>query len=97
MIVFNASYSAETLYDLGVVHQLAEPGEGMTAAHAFMARSARRHAGLVNARKASRVSSPIEMAELYRIVDLWADTALQLGEPDLKLIRRLVNAQTQRT
>ena len=93
MILANKTYSADEMYGLGIVHQLVEPGEGIAAVRKFMAKSERRHPGLVNARKAMRVSTPIEMDEFYEIVDLWADTALRLSEQDLKLMQRLVNAQ----
>ena len=95
MILANETYTAEDMYELGIVHQLAEPGEGVNAARDFMAKSDRRHAGLVNARKAMRVSSPIPLSEFREIVDLWADAALQLREQDLKLMQRLAGAQTR--
>ena len=93
LILSGDTYSAEAMYEIGIVHALAEPGEGIAAVDAFLARSARRHAGLVAARKAMRVSAPIPMAEFYSIVELWADAALQLSEKDLKLMLRLVSAQ----
>lgn len=95
IILSNEVYSAEDMYDLGIVHQLAPAGEGVTTVREFMAKSDRRHAGLVNARRAMRVATKIEMAEYYRIVDLWADAALQLREQDLKLMQRLANAQAR--
>lgn len=93
LILSNKTYSAEEMYELGIVHQLVEPGEGLAAVRKFMSKSERRHPGLVNARRAMRVSSPIEMDEFYQIVDLWADTALRLSAHDLKLMQRLVSAQ----
>lgn len=95
MIISNETYTAEQMYDLGIVHQLAEPGEGIEAVRGFMSKSGRRHSGLVAARRAMRTSSPIELHELYRIVEFWADAALQLSEGDLKLMQRLANAQTR--
>ena len=93
MILSDQTYSAEQLYDLGVVHHLAEPGQGVAAVRAFMAKSQRRHAGIVASRRAMRVASPIALAEFYAIVDLWADAALQLSDKDLKLMQRLAGAQ----
>ena len=93
MILSDQTYSAEQLYDLGVVHQLAEPGEGVAAVRSFMAKSQRRHSGMVASRRAMRVASPIELAEFYAIVELWADAALQLSDKDLKLMQRLAGAQ----
>lgn len=95
MILANETYTAEDMYELGLVHLLAEPGEGVKTARDFMTRSDRRHAGLVNARKAMRLSSPVPMTEFREIVDLWADAALQLREQDLKLMQRLAGAQAR--
>lgn len=97
IILSNEVYTAEKMYDLGIVHQVVPDGEGEEAVREFMARSDRRHAGLVNARRAMRVVTPIEMAEYYRIVDLWADAALQLREQDLKLMQRLAGAQARKS
>ena len=93
LILSGETYPAEAMYELGIVHVLAEPGEGIAATRDFMTKSARRHAGLVGARKAMRISAPVPMAEFYSIVELWADAALQLSEKDLKLMLRLVSAQ----
>lgn len=95
MILSNETYSAEDMYDLGIVHQLAEPGEGIAAVRDFMQKSDRRHGGLVSARRAMRISANIELSEFYEIVDLWADAALQLREQDLKLMQRLADAQAR--
>ncbi len=93
LILSDETFSADAMYELGIVHALAEPGEGIAAVRAFMTKSNRRHAGLVAARKAMRVSAPVPMAEFYSIVEIWADAALQLSEKDLKLMLRLVSAQ----
>ena len=95
IILSNESYSAEDMYDMGVVSHLAEPGGGVAAVRDYMAKSARRHGGLVAAKRAMRVAAPVELAELKAIVDLWADAAVKLGENDLKLMSRLAAAQTR--
>lgn len=95
LITSNHSYSAETLHEMGIVAELAEPGCGMDAVRQFITKSSRRHIGLVNGRRAMRLASPIELVELRGIVDLWADAALQLSTADLRLMRRLVSAQNR--
>lgn len=95
LILSNETYTAEQMYDLGIVHALAEPGEGLQACRDFIARSTRRHSGLVKARQAMRITSPVPLAELKQIVDLWADAALQLSEQDLKVMNRLTRAQSK--
>ncbi len=93
MILSGENYSAEAMHEMGIVHQLAAPGEGVAAVRDFMTKTDRRHAGMVAARRSMRVAAPVEKAEMYRIVELWADAALQLSEKDLKLMQRLANAQ----
>lgn len=93
IILSNETYTAEQMYELGLVHQLAEPGEGLKACREFIKRSERRHPGLVNSRKAMKRTRPIELRELKDIVELWADAAIQLTEQDLKVMSRLTRAQ----
>lgn len=95
IIVGNQTYSAEAMHEMGIVQELAEPGEGEAAVRDFIARSSRRHAGLVGARRASRRVNEVPLAELRDIVDHWADAALQLRDQDLKLMQRLAGAQAR--
>src|SRR3546814_1711160 len=72
---------------------LAEPGDGLAACREFIRKSDRRHAGLVGSRRAMKLAWHLELDELNRITEMWADTALQLREQDLKVMNRLVAAQ----
>lgn len=93
LIVSNQIFTAQEMFDMGLVHHLAEPGEGIAACEDFIRRSERRHPGLVNARRAMKLTRPLPLEELKQIVDLWADAALQLTEGDLKVMNRLIRAQ----
>jgi DSF synthase len=93
LIGSNKTYSAEEMYDLGIVHHLAENGQGLNACREFIKKSDRRHAGLVNSRKATKTVWNLELDELNRITELWADAAMQLRDQDLKVMTRLAAAQ----
>ena len=95
IIVSNETYTAEQMYELGLVHALAEPGDGVGAVREFIRKSERRHAGLVGARRAAKKVWPIELDELNTITEMWADTALKLSESDLKVMSRSVAAQAR--
>ncbi|WFL77183.1 crotonase/enoyl-CoA hydratase family protein [Altererythrobacter arenosus] len=95
IIVSNETYTAEQMYELGIVHHLAEPGDGVSACREFIKKSDRRHAGLVGSRRAMKHAWKLELAELNRITEMWADTALELREQDLKVMNRLVAAQAR--
>lgn len=96
LILSNRTYTAQELFDLGLVHQLAEPGEGLALAREFVAGSASHHPGLYGAKRAMRETAPVPLDELKRIVEQWADSALQLHPDDLELMTRLVAAQRRR-
>lgn len=93
IILSNKTYTAEEMHELGLVHHIAEPGEGVNAVRDFIKKSERRHSGLVGAHQAMRKVWPIKLDELNEITELWADTALKLSETDLKVMSRLVAAQ----
>ncbi|MCK0128256.1 crotonase/enoyl-CoA hydratase family protein [Erythrobacter sp. F6033] len=95
IIMSNETYTAEQMYDLGIVHQLAEPGDGLNATRDFIKKSERRHAGMVGSRRATKKVWQLELEELNRITEMWADAALELREHDLKVMSRLVAAQAR--
>ena len=93
MILSGNIYSAEEMYACGIVHVLAEPGEGERAVREYIARNARRHSAHRAIYTAGREVNPVTLAELERIVDIWADASLRLRDHDLKVMERLVAAQ----
>jgi DSF synthase len=95
MILSGRSYSAEELYDLGIIHALADRGQGRAEVETYIRQNRRRHSGHCAIYEASRSVNPLPLAELEAVVDLWADAALRLTETDLKLMRRLVGAQSR--
>ena len=88
-------YTARQLYDLGVVDVLAPDGLGEAALYSFI----RKHARTPNGRRAlemvRREVEPVTHEELMRIVNIWADAALRLSERDLRMMERLVRAQSR--
>jgi len=95
MMLTNRLYTAEEMYEMGLVHVLAERGCGEEAVRAYIAKNGRRHAGHRGIYQASSLSDPVTLEELNAIVEVWADSALCLSEGDLKLMRRLGSAQTR--
>ncbi|HVZ53885.1 MAG TPA: crotonase/enoyl-CoA hydratase family protein [Pseudolabrys sp.] len=95
MMLSGRSYSAEEMKELGLVHILAEPGQGIAAARDYMERNKRRHAGIRGVYEAGRTVNPLGMDELDRIVEIWTDACLRLTDRDLKVMQRLVSAQNR--
>jgi DSF synthase len=93
MILSGRMYSAEELYEMGVVDVLAENDQGEEAVYAYMKKYNRAHIGYEAVHKVRRTYHPISYDELMRIVTIWVDAALQLGERDLRVMERIARTQ----
>jgi DSF synthase len=89
-------YSADELYDLGVVDILAEKGEARKAIQEYVASNEKRKNGLYGIQAACRRVNDVSVEELERINEIWADTALKITSRDLKLMERFVKSQHKR-
>lgn len=95
MILSGKIYTAEAMYDMGIVHTLVEDGEGEQAVRDYIAANRAHHAGHVGVFEAGRRVDPLHYAELEEIVEHWAKCALQIDLKDLRMMRRLASAQTR--
>lgn len=95
LILGNKTFTAEQMCELGLVYKVVPDGEGEAAVIDYIRANSRRHAGNSAVFAASNQVMPVTLDELNRIVGIWADTALKLREKDLKLMERLVRAQTR--
>ena len=93
MMLSGRIYTADEMKEIGLVHVVAERGQGIAEARDFIQRSKRRHTGSRSVYQIGREVNPITLAELDRIVQVWADACMQLRERDLKVMQRLVAAQ----
>jgi len=90
-------HSSEELFRLGVVDVLVPKGEGERAVQDIIRQQQRApHAHLaLNAVRG--IAQPVGYNELMGITEVWVDTALALGERNLKTMDRIVRAQTRNT
>ena len=96
MILSGNIYSAEELYELGVVDVLAEKGEGEKAVREYIKKHSRQRNGYMAMQTVRQIHSPIRHEELIEIAMVWVEAALRLEAKDLRMIERLVRAQNRR-
>jgi DSF synthase len=89
-------YSAEELYDMGVVDVLAPDGKGKQAVYEYMQHRKNRHLGYQGVDILADQFNPLTYKELMDVIVLWVDTALQLSEKNIRLMEYLVRAQENR-
>ena len=95
LIMSGATLSAEEMYEMGVVHILAEPGTGVAAVNRYIDKGLGHHRASYLFHQAAKRANPIDFKELDDIVQLWADACLTLSRHDLQVIERLVRAQSK--
>ncbi|MCF7984566.1 MAG: crotonase/enoyl-CoA hydratase family protein [Thiohalocapsa sp.] len=95
MILGGQVYSAQALYDMGLVDVLAEDGEGEMAVYDHIKRENRARNGFRAVRQVRDLADPITYEELIGILEIWVDTAMKLEKRDLRMMERLVSRQHQ--
>ena len=90
-------YSAEAMYDMGIVDMLAAPGEGHQAVQEYIEHHRRCPNGITAINQVRDIINPVRYNQLETIGLLWVDTALKLRPRDLRMMERLVRAQDKLT
>ena len=93
MILSGSLYSAEQLYDMGVVDILAEKGDGEIEVYKYIKAANRSQNTYRAMRKVRDICSQVSYQELLSIASIWADAALELTTKDLRIMERLVRRQ----
>jgi DSF synthase len=94
IILSGKLYTAEELYDLGVVDILTEPGKGEMAVYQYI-KTANNKSNSYNAiRNVRDICSKVSYDELLEITKIWVESAIKLTKKDLRMMERLVMRQT---
>ena len=95
MILSGEMWTAEQLYEKGIVDVLAEPGTAPHAVADYLRRQERMGIGTLGLIRARHRVQPISYQELFDVAMIWADSALRLTERDLRVMERLLRAQNR--
>ncbi len=96
MILSTRIYSAEELYEIGLVDVLADDGKGEEAVYEYVEQFGRRHSAHCAVYNMRRRVNAVTHEELLDIARIWVDAALALDEPALRRMERLAAAQDRR-
>lgn len=96
MLLNGRVYSAEEMFDMGVIDVLAEDGEGKKALYAKISECERHRKGRLAMQKVMAITEPVHYDELLDVCKIWVQAALKLSEKDLRMMKRLVKAQDKK-
>ena len=89
-------YTADELYELGVIDRVAADGEGTRAVHDLIRERRNRITGFRGLERAMAEVNPVSYEELSDIVNIWVDTALQVSNKNIRLMEYLLDVQNKR-
>ncbi len=94
MILSGKLYTADEMFEMGLIDILAEKGEGELALYTHIQsvkKSLNTHQAMM---KVKNICNPISYEELLQVAQVWADAALNITKKDLRMMERLVNRQS---
>lgn len=86
-------HSAQELYELGIVDEICEPGEGPAAVQRFIAEHRRRYNARMALQRAEARMGALDMNELRQVVEDWVATAMALSSEERRVLDTLVRMQ----
>jgi DSF synthase len=86
-------YAATELRELGIIDEVVDTGDGLSAVRRLMKRRERQRAAHVAMNRVDRIVRPIVLQELYDVAKIWVDCALQLSPHSLEWMQRLHQRQ----
>jgi DSF synthase len=93
IIMSGQVFTAKQMYDVGVVDELVDDGNGLSATRAMIKARQRKRNTYRAMSAAKREFQPVSLAEMKSIVGVWVDAAMRLDTRDLRMMARLVRAQ----
>src|SRR3546814_42624 len=85
MMLNGVMYSSDELHKMGIVDVLVPKGEGVRAVHEVIRQNRRIASARLALHRVRDAVHPISHDELMRITEIWVDTALQLGDRQLRM------------
>lgn len=96
LILEGTLYSSEDMHRMGIVDVLVPKGEGEAAVQAIIDREQKAPHAHLAMNAVRNIAKPVSYDELMGVTEVWVDTALDLGERSLKMMERIVRAQSRR-
>ncbi len=88
-------YTAEEMYDLGVIDLVVDKGSGEQAVREYISDS-RKYGARQAVYLARQRANPLTLSELRDITDIWVEAAMKLPDGDLRRMGHLQSAQVRR-
>ena len=96
MMQSGVTYSSDELHEMGVVDRLANKHQGRDAVYSYIMQASKYNNSYSALKNVREKLHPITHEELLEVSKYWVEIAMNLSDRDLKLMKRLVRAQTRK-
>jgi len=93
IILSGKTYSADELYEMGIIDVVADDGHGVQATEDYLNSHNQSHDTIRSLKKIRQIVHPIKREHLDEIADIWFDAAMNLSEKDLAKMGRIIHLQ----
>jgi DSF synthase len=93
IILSGRTYSADELYEMGIIDVVADDGHGVQATEDYLNSHNQSHNTIRALKKIRQIVHPIKRQHLDEIADIWFDAAMNLSEKDLAKMGRIIHLQ----
>lgn len=88
-------YSASELYEMKLVDELCDDGEGELAVARYLTTHLRRQNARIKVQQSRKRTAPIDYDEGVRVVEDWVDTAMSLSAEEVRTMEMLILMQSK--
>lgn len=96
LITSGELYTAEALYEMGIVDILAEDGQGEFAVAEYIRKETARHSARLAINQTRRRVNPLTLSELRDVANIWTEAVFRLSDVNLRMMDRLAKMQAKR-
>ena len=96
MMLSGVKYKTEELYEMGVVDKIVEVDDGRNAVYEYIKEASKYRNAYMAIKNVKEKVHPVSHEDLMDVCKYWVETALNISDRDLKLMGRLVRAQTKK-
>lgn len=93
IILSGKTYSADELYEMGIIDVVADDGHGVQATEDYLKSHNQSHNTIRALKKIRQIVHPIKRQHLDEIADIWFDAAMNLSDKDLAKMGRIIHLQ----
>lgn len=86
-------YTARELFDMGIVDEICQDGEGVLAVERFIENHAKRRKSRLKVQQARQRFAGLDYEEGVRVVEDWVETAMQLSQDEIRSMEMLIMMQ----